>query len=134
MRLPLSSPRTDDTRADSDYIVRKILSLKLFDAGSGSGAAADEASHAGSEGGEWGGWMWRRSVLDIQGEILCVSQFTLLASTIKGSKPDFHNAMPPVRSKPFYTAFLRSLRAAYGAGVAAAGAGAARGEDGGERV
>lgn len=37
--------------------------------------------------------MWKASVKDIGGEVLCVSQFTLMASTSKGSKPDFHRAM-----------------------------------------
>jgi D-tyrosyl-tRNA(Tyr) deacylase len=36
------------------------------------------------------GGMWKRSVKDVEGEILCVSQFTLMAKTIKGAKPDFH--------------------------------------------
>jgi D-Tyr-tRNAtyr deacylase len=36
------------------------------------------------------GGMWKRSVKDVEGEIICVSQFTLMAKTIKGAKPDFH--------------------------------------------
>ena len=39
------------------------------------------------------GAMWRASVKDVAGEVLCVSQFTLLANTTKGNKPDFHRAM-----------------------------------------
>ena len=37
--------------------------------------------------------MWKTSVKDVAGEVLCVSQFTLLANTTKGAKPDFHRAM-----------------------------------------
>jgi D-tyrosyl-tRNA(Tyr) deacylase len=45
--------------------------------------------------------MWKASVKDIDGEILCVSQFTLMANTTK-SKPDFHRAMVGLRF--FYAA------------------------------
>lgn len=37
--------------------------------------------------------MWKASVTDISGDVLCVSQFTLMANTTKGNKPDFHRAM-----------------------------------------
>ncbi|CAE6470897.1 unnamed protein product [Rhizoctonia solani] len=84
----------DDTEKDSDYIVNKILNLKVFD---------DPASGA----------MWKKSVKDIQGEILCVSQFTLMAKTIKGAKPDFHKASHGELSRPFYASLLESMGRAY---------------------
>lgn len=61
-------------RVDDVFKYFDRLSLRLFDDQSGSS-------------------MWKRSVKDIQGEVLCVSQFTLLAKTTKGNKPDFHLAM-----------------------------------------
>lgn len=42
-----------------------------------------------------------------------VSQFTLYAKTAKGSKPDFHQAMPASSAQPFYNEFLEKLRSAY---------------------
>jgi D-tyrosyl-tRNA(Tyr) deacylase len=36
---------------------------------------------------------WKKNVKDIDGELLCVSQFTLMANTTKGNKPDYHRAM-----------------------------------------
>lgn len=57
--------------------------------------------------------MWKQSVKDISGDILCVSQFTLLANTTKGSKPDFHRAMGAETSRTMYASFLERLGALY---------------------
>jgi len=57
--------------------------------------------------------MWKVSVKDIEGEVLCVSQFTLLASTQKGNKPDFHRAMATEPSRLLYSTFLERLGQIY---------------------
>ncbi|KAF5331039.1 hypothetical protein D9619_005268 [Psilocybe cf. subviscida] len=57
--------------------------------------------------------MWKSSVKDIDGDILCVSQFTLLANTSKGNKPDFHRAMATEPSRALYGTFLEALGKAY---------------------
>ncbi|KAL0059029.1 D-tyrosyl-tRNA(Tyr) deacylase [Marasmius tenuissimus] len=59
------------------------------------------------------GKMWKRSVKDIDGEVLCVSQFTLLANTTKGNKPDFHRAMGAETSKDLYSSFLEKMKELY---------------------
>lgn len=82
-----------DTQKEMDYIVRKILNLKLFD---------DESS----------GKRWKKSVMDMDYEVLCVSQFTLEV-TLKGNNVDFHCAMAPDTSQAFYETFLGALRAGY---------------------
>ena len=63
----------DDTIKDAELIAKKILSTRVFN---------DDK-----------GVMWKAGVKDVGGEVLCVSQFTLMATTTKGSKPDFHKAM-----------------------------------------
>ncbi|XP_064472262.1 D-aminoacyl-tRNA deacylase 1-like isoform X2 [Ornithodoros turicata] len=83
----------DDSEDDMEYIIRKILNLKLFDDDSGK--------------------RWRHSVRDLKLEVLCVSQFTLYC-TLKGNKPDFHQAMDGERSKSFYSEFLRRLKSEHG--------------------
>ena len=83
----------DDTDKDIEYIVRKILNIRLFDAEAQNGK-------------------WDKSVVDRDFEVLCVSQFTL-QSQLKGNKPDFHLAMGAELSKDFYEKFLASMRKAY---------------------
>jgi D-tyrosyl-tRNA(Tyr) deacylase len=52
-----------------------------------------------------------RSLLDVGGEALVVSQFTLMADTQKGSRPSFTDAAPPEEAEPLYGAFCEELRA-----------------------
>lgn len=56
---------------------------------------------------------WKHNVEDIEGEVLCVSQFTLLASTKKGSKPDFHGAMAGEQAKELYQRFVLKVSEGY---------------------
>ncbi|KZV65919.1 hypothetical protein PENSPDRAFT_744889 [Peniophora sp. CONT] len=83
----------DDTTADMDILVKKILTLRVFDDANGN--------------------MWKSSVKDIAGEVLCVSQFTLFANTSKGNKPDFHKAMGSAQSRDMYATFLQKMKDQY---------------------
>jgi len=87
---------TGDGPSDIETIAKKILSLRVFDDNAGN--------------------MWKSSVKDISGDILCVSQFTLMANTTKGNKPDFHNAMPGEVSKSLYDNLLLRLGEQYDTG------------------
>ena len=51
-----------------------------------------------------------RSLLDTGGEALVVSQFTLIADTAKGNRPNFGDAAPPEQAEPLYEAFCDALR------------------------
>ncbi|KAF7557198.1 hypothetical protein G7046_g6113 [Stylonectria norvegica] len=82
-----------DTEKEADSMASKVLKMKLWD---------DEA-----------GGRWKKSVTDIEGEVLCVSQFTLLAKTKKGSKPDFHGAAKPEDASRLYQYFVQKLRSGY---------------------
>ncbi len=73
-----------DTRADADALVKKILNLRIFE---------DEAGKM------------NRSVLDIGGELLAVSNFTLLAAYKKGNRPDYMGAEAPERARELYEYF-----------------------------
>ena len=51
-----------------------------------------------------------RSLIDVAGEALVVSQFTLVADTARGNRPSFTNAAPPERAEPLYETFCAELR------------------------
>ncbi|KAG4440512.1 hypothetical protein IFR05_003982 [Cadophora sp. M221] len=82
-----------DTEKDAENLASKILKMRLWD---------DEA-----------GGRWKHNVQDINGEVLCVSQFTLLASTKKGSKPDFHGALGGEQAKELYQLFFSKVQQGY---------------------
>ncbi|GAA6026091.1 hypothetical protein JCM11491_003276, partial [Sporobolomyces phaffii] len=89
---------TDDTEHEAKWLAAKLLAMRLFP--------------EDKEGESWG---WKRSVVDAGYEVLCVSQFTLMANLKKGSKPDFHGAMSSETSKQMYHDFLQDLRTKYAA-------------------
>ena len=102
--LVLAGMSTDDTDEDRDWLARKIVALRIFD---------DAAA------------VMNRSVVDIGGEILAVSQFTLFASTRKGSRPSWSAAAPPAIAAPKFDAFVAALAGELGKSVPAGVFGAA---------
>ena len=91
--LVLAGMAADDTPDDNAWLVRKIVQLRIFD---------DDAG------------VMNRSVQDIGGAILAVSQFTLYASTRKGNRPSYSAAAPPELAAPAFAAFVDALAAALG--------------------
>ncbi|TRY62601.1 hypothetical protein TCAL_05752 [Tigriopus californicus] len=83
----------DDTPKQREFLVRKILNLRIFVNPSN-------------------GKRWDKSAKDLNLEILCISQFTLY-HVIKGNKLDFHLAMSGEQSKEFYHQFLSEIRSQY---------------------
>lgn len=78
----------DDTIKDIDYIVRKIVNLRIFNDKNG---------------------VMNKSILDIKGEILSISQFTLYADTKKGNRPSYIKAMPGDKASKLYDIFNDKL-------------------------
>ncbi len=79
----------DDSEASARRLAEKVAYLRIF---------PDEADRM------------NRSVLDIGGEVLVVSQFTLLADTSRGRRPSFVNAAPPEQAEPLVSLFAVTLR------------------------
>lgn len=86
--LVLVGCEQDDPAEELDWLAQKLVNLRLFD---------DEAG------------VMNRSILDVSGEVLLVSQFTLLASTKKGTRPSWHRAAKPEIARPCYEAFVKRV-------------------------
>ena len=78
----------DDTIEDVEWLVKKIANLRVFDDDEG---------------------VMNRSIIDVQGDILVVSQFTLFASYKKGNRPSWFKAGSHEHSIPLYEAFCKQL-------------------------
>ena len=78
----------DDTISDIDYMVKKIAHLRIFDDENG---------------------IMNKSVLDVSGEILSISQFTLYADTKKGNRPSYINALGGEEAIKLYELFNEKL-------------------------
>ena len=83
----------EDTQEDLDWLVKKVAGLRIFD---------DEAG------------VMNRSVVEVGGEALVVSQFTLMASTKKGNRPSYLGAAGHEKAVPMYEAFCSALSEAIG--------------------
>lgn len=77
-----------DTESDIDLLAKKVTSLRIFE---------DENDKM------------NKSIMDVDGEILCISQFTLAADTRKGNRPSFIKAMEPKLASKYYDLFCQKL-------------------------
>ena len=78
----------EDEKSDADWLVQKIVNLRIF----------------GDEEGKL-----NFSVSDISGEILCISQFTLIADYKKGNRPSFIKAAKPEKAIPLFDYFKTEI-------------------------
>ena len=100
----LAAMAAEDTVADRDWLARKIVALRIFDDAEG---------------------VMNRSVADVAGAILAVSQFTLFASTKKGNRPSWSGAAPPEIAQAKFDDFVAALARELGKPVATGTFGAA---------
>ena len=100
----LAAMAADDGDEDRDWLARKIVALRIFDDDDG---------------------VMNRSIIDTGGAILAISQFTLFASTRKGSRPSWSGAAPPLVAKPKFDDFVAALARERGQPIATGVFGAA---------
>jgi len=94
--LVLLGIEAEDEQEDIDWLVGKISKLRIF---------SDAEGHM------------NLSILDVGGDVLVVSQFTLHANTKKGNRPSFIRAARPEIAVPLYTTFVSGLENALGKGI-----------------
>jgi D-tyrosyl-tRNA(Tyr) deacylase len=82
--------RGGDTTDDADKLIRKLLALRVFEDADGR---------------------MNLALADVQGQVLCVSNFTLYANTRKGNRPSFVDAAPPEEAEPLYERVREGLGA-----------------------
>ena len=83
----------EDTSEDIDWLIRKVIGLRVFDDENG---------------------VMNRSIMDVEGEVLVISQFTLFASYKKGNRPSWLRAAKHEISIPLYNEFCSKLSEALG--------------------
>lgn len=93
----------DECREDIEWLAKKLVQLRIFD---------DEAG------------VMNRSVQDVEGDIMVVSQFTLHAMTKKGNRPSWIKAAPEAVSRPLYEEFVAEVERLLGRKVATGSFGA----------
>ena len=79
----------EDTEEDIEYIVKKILNLRIF----------NNENH-----------IMNKSILDVKGSILSISQFTLYAESKKGNRPSYKNALDSINAEKLYKIFNEKLK------------------------
>jgi D-tyrosyl-tRNA(Tyr) deacylase len=88
---------TDDSEADADWLLQKIVALRIFNDADG---------------------VMNRSLIDVGGEALLISQFTLMAATKKGNRPSYTKAARPEQAIPLYEYCIDKLEKLLGQKIA----------------
>ena len=88
---------TDDSEADADWLLQKIVALRIFNDADG---------------------VMNRSLIDVGGEALLISQFTLMAATKKGNRPSYIKAARPEQAIPLYEYCIDKLEKLLGQKIA----------------